>query len=586
MPGSVFANGRSILHKDDGGTHVAGVPDVCKTPSPGGPVPVPYPNMAMSSDLSDGTKKVKIQGAMAAHKSAKISKSTGDEPGTVGGVVSNVNRGKMAFALYSMDVKMEGKNAVRFSDMGPGNGNSYNDMYPIVVGGVHMVAYGDDANKEICDKCEKPRPPHRLWATDDAVAACKKWMEKVESISKEIVDARMAWADPMISQLKNAEFSDSGGSNHKLVDVTTAKKLDGLNWKKEQWAKAHEGEKKVPGLYHSSEMEKLAAVTSGVKDLLDMANTVPPPIKALKDASRFLQDSTRMFGVCLCKCRSKTGKQAQAFAAISGQGSSPSTIAPEFDYGAFAKKCADVTTAANVVLGIVTDPKYGLPSIAKEKNVTKREIVEALLGSYKKLAEAALAAIELKNKEAQTAPNDAARYFICWTLEKVADEAITELNKEKGRIYDWHLPAAANLGPPKMPGATSTSTTTKGEDGKETTVTTVSWPDGKYTWNSAKDDSNAPFCCAAPKAIRLCQDKGHVPEALCEILYLGPDGEPIHVNPRTASTKDYDDMSQYTKKTSKKDYRKVDHKEVAAHCDTCQEVVPKMVCDKEGKDCP
>ena len=37
-------------------------PDVCKTPTPGGPVPIPYPNTSKASDTSGGSKKVKIDG--------------------------------------------------------------------------------------------------------------------------------------------------------------------------------------------------------------------------------------------------------------------------------------------------------------------------------------------------------------------------------------------------------------------------------------------------------------------------------------------------------------------------------------------
>jgi len=41
----------TIVHKDSGGTSPV-FPDVCKTPSPGGPIPIPYPNIAKSSDAS------------------------------------------------------------------------------------------------------------------------------------------------------------------------------------------------------------------------------------------------------------------------------------------------------------------------------------------------------------------------------------------------------------------------------------------------------------------------------------------------------------------------------------------------------
>ena len=46
---SVGVNKLSVVHKDSGGTTIA-FPDVCKTPSPAGPVPIPYPNIAKSSE--------------------------------------------------------------------------------------------------------------------------------------------------------------------------------------------------------------------------------------------------------------------------------------------------------------------------------------------------------------------------------------------------------------------------------------------------------------------------------------------------------------------------------------------------------
>ncbi len=58
-------------------------PDVCETPSPGGPIPIPYPNIAKSSDTSKGTEKVKIEGKEAMTKGSLYKKSTGDEPSHV-----------------------------------------------------------------------------------------------------------------------------------------------------------------------------------------------------------------------------------------------------------------------------------------------------------------------------------------------------------------------------------------------------------------------------------------------------------------------------------------------------------------------
>jgi hypothetical protein len=112
------SNGMSLAHKGCSGFAKNTPPDVCKTPSPGGPVPIPYPViLSMISDLSDGTTTVTADGGnMVAVKGSQISKCSGDEAGTAGGVVSSTNMKEAKWLLYSMDVKMEGKNACRLSD--------------------------------------------------------------------------------------------------------------------------------------------------------------------------------------------------------------------------------------------------------------------------------------------------------------------------------------------------------------------------------------------------------------------------------------------------------------------------------------
>lgn len=103
------------------------IPDVCKTPSPGGPVPIPYPVIvSMSNSLAKGTKTVKVDGKkMAAVKGSEFSRCNGDEPGTAGGVKSSTNMKEATWLLYSFDVKLDGKNACRLSDkMMMNHGNS------------------------------------------------------------------------------------------------------------------------------------------------------------------------------------------------------------------------------------------------------------------------------------------------------------------------------------------------------------------------------------------------------------------------------------------------------------------------------
>lgn len=118
MPVSIQVNGTtlSLVHKFSTGLTTATIPDVCKTPSPGGPVPVPYPNIANSITLSNGTSTVKGDKAMAANKGSKFALSNGDNAGVAGGVKSSTFMKEATWILYSFDVKMDGKNASRLGD--------------------------------------------------------------------------------------------------------------------------------------------------------------------------------------------------------------------------------------------------------------------------------------------------------------------------------------------------------------------------------------------------------------------------------------------------------------------------------------
>lgn len=117
---TIKVNGQfnSLVHKGSMGTALSTAPDVCKTPSPGGPVPIPYPVIvSRSADLANGTTTVKVDGGnMAAVKGSEFSRCNGDEPGTAGGVVSQVNMKEAKWILYSFDVKLDGKNACRLAD--------------------------------------------------------------------------------------------------------------------------------------------------------------------------------------------------------------------------------------------------------------------------------------------------------------------------------------------------------------------------------------------------------------------------------------------------------------------------------------
>jgi hypothetical protein len=115
MPCTVFVNGRGVVHQTSGGLSTV-FPDVCKTPSPAGPVPIPYPNVGKAADTSAGPASVTIDGSMPMVKDAKYALTSGDEAGGGGGVLSGVVAGEAEFSMYSFDVKFEGRNVCRLGD--------------------------------------------------------------------------------------------------------------------------------------------------------------------------------------------------------------------------------------------------------------------------------------------------------------------------------------------------------------------------------------------------------------------------------------------------------------------------------------
>ncbi len=148
---TVGVNNMSVVHKDSGGVTIA-FPDVCKTPTPGGPIPIPYPNVAKSSDTAQGTKKVKCDGNPVCIKDSNFSMSTGDEAGSAGGgIISNKIKGKAEFVNFSFDVKFEGKNVVRAMDLMLHNDKN-TPPFPVLQGPIIMIPSNE---KTVCWCCEE-----------------------------------------------------------------------------------------------------------------------------------------------------------------------------------------------------------------------------------------------------------------------------------------------------------------------------------------------------------------------------------------------------------------------------------------------
>jgi hypothetical protein len=143
MAVTVGVNTMSVVHASSNGMGIA-FPDVCKTPAPPAPfVPIPYPNIAMSSDTASGSKKVKCDGQSVCLSDSNFSMSTGDEAGSIGGMLSNKIKGKAEFVNASFDVKFEGKGVARALDLMLHNDKN-TPPFPLIQGPVIAVIL--DAN--------------------------------------------------------------------------------------------------------------------------------------------------------------------------------------------------------------------------------------------------------------------------------------------------------------------------------------------------------------------------------------------------------------------------------------------------------
>jgi hypothetical protein len=109
------------------GGGVLGLPDVVKVPAPPAPpIPTPFPNSAQLNQATDTSKKVLIVGKEACTKKSQVPRSMGDEAGTLGGLVSNVNMDKVTYKKGTSKVKIEGAEVVHLTSMTAHNGSNAN----------------------------------------------------------------------------------------------------------------------------------------------------------------------------------------------------------------------------------------------------------------------------------------------------------------------------------------------------------------------------------------------------------------------------------------------------------------------------
>jgi hypothetical protein len=109
-----------------GGGQCFAMPDVCKTPTPAGPVPIPYPSIGMVNQAKKTSKKLKICNKEAVTKKSEMSRSSGDEAGTAKGIVSSKNMDKVKYTKGSSKVKVEGQPLQHLTSPTSHNGSNAN----------------------------------------------------------------------------------------------------------------------------------------------------------------------------------------------------------------------------------------------------------------------------------------------------------------------------------------------------------------------------------------------------------------------------------------------------------------------------
>jgi len=116
-------------------------PDILKTPTPAGEVPMPYPNIAQLSAADGTAASVNAGGKPVIVESSKIATSSGGEPGVGGGVkAAGKHLADCTFKTFSNTVKANGKGIVRQFDTTDQNGGNASGQ---VMVGFPTVLVGD-----------------------------------------------------------------------------------------------------------------------------------------------------------------------------------------------------------------------------------------------------------------------------------------------------------------------------------------------------------------------------------------------------------------------------------------------------------
>ena len=91
-------------------------PDVCNTPTPAGPVPIPYPNIALNAQAVGFSTVVKVSMMNALNLGSKIPMTSGDEAGSAGPI-----KGAGAYTMGNPLVKIDKMPAINLTSLATGN---------------------------------------------------------------------------------------------------------------------------------------------------------------------------------------------------------------------------------------------------------------------------------------------------------------------------------------------------------------------------------------------------------------------------------------------------------------------------------
>ena len=92
-------------------------PDVCLTPSPAGPVPVPYPNIDMVPIAVPDVPNILFMGTPAHNLGTTIPMTNGDNAGLATGVASGTVMGPSRHLTGAFSVLIKGMPASRMTSM-------------------------------------------------------------------------------------------------------------------------------------------------------------------------------------------------------------------------------------------------------------------------------------------------------------------------------------------------------------------------------------------------------------------------------------------------------------------------------------